>query len=61
MSDGFQIMDPELAGLNQGISDWLEGRWDIDNVIPPARFVGKESLWLKGYASGEGFEIIESI
>jgi hypothetical protein len=61
MSDGFEIMDPFIAGLNQGISDWFDGRWDINNVIPPARFVGKEQLWLKGYASGENFEIIDSV
>jgi len=61
MSDGFQIMDAKIHGLNIGISDWLDGTWDIDNVIPPARFTGKEDLWLEGYAMGKGFEIIDSV
>lgn len=61
MSNNFTIMDAEVAGMNQGIGDWLSGVWDINNVIPPSRFIGQEDVWLKGYASAEGFELIDTI
>ena len=61
MNESFEIMDAKIHGMNIGIVHWLTGKWDIDNVIPPARFTGQEKLWFEGYLWAKGFEIIDSI
>lgn len=49
MRDSTAYFDGTLAGLN----DIRLGRWDCDNVVPPARHINNTQEWLQGYADSK--------